>query len=53
MVIRESVAMGESVITHLKSDQNSADLMTMVTYGEKRRRLVGGILYDIYDNHNP
>jgi hypothetical protein len=51
--IRESVAMGESAITHIRSEQNSADLMTKITYGEKRRRLVGGILYDIYDNHTP
>jgi hypothetical protein len=49
--IRESVAMGESAITHLKSDQNTADLMTKVTYGAKRHRLVSGILYDIYDDH--
>jgi hypothetical protein len=49
--IHESVAMGESAITHLRSDQNSADLMTKVTYGAKRRRLVSGILYDIYDDH--
>jgi hypothetical protein len=49
--IRESVAMGESAITHLRSDQNSANLMTKVTYGAKRRRLVRGLLYDIHDDH--
>ncbi len=49
--IRESVAMGESAITHLRSDQNSANLMTKVTYGAKRHRLVSGILYDINDDH--
>ena len=49
--ICESVAMGESAITHLRSDQNSADLMTKVTSGAKRCRLVSGILYDIYDDH--
>ena len=49
--IRESVAMGESVVTHLWTGHNSSDLMTKVTYGAKRRRLVGGILYDIYDDH--
>ncbi len=49
--IRESVAMGESAITHLRSDQNSTDFMTKVTYGAKRHRLVSGLLYDIYDDH--
>ena len=49
--IRESVAMGESAVTHLWTGHNSSDLMTKVTYGAKRRRLVGGILYDIYDDH--
>ncbi len=49
--INESVAMGESAITHLSSDHNFADLMTKVTYGVKHRRLVSGLLYDIYDDH--
>ena len=49
--IRESVAMGESAVTHFKTGHNSSDLLTKVTYGAKRRRLVGGILYDIYDDH--
>ena len=49
--ICESVAMGESAITHLRSDQNSTDLMTKATYGAKRHRLVSGIIYDIYDDH--
>ncbi len=49
--VRESVAMGESLITHIKSEDNLLDLMTKVTHGAKRRRLVGNILYDIYDDH--
>ena len=47
----KSVAMGESSITHIKSEDNLSDLMTKVTHGAKRRRLVGNILYDIYDDH--
>jgi hypothetical protein len=43
--VRESVAMGESLITHIKSEDNLSDLMTKVTHGAKRRRLVGNILY--------
>ena len=49
--VRESVAMGESAITHFKTGFNFSDLMTKVTHGNKRRRLVGGILYDIYDDY--
>jgi hypothetical protein len=42
--VRESVAMGESLITHIGTEHNHSDLMTKVTSGAKRRRLVGGIL---------
>jgi hypothetical protein len=49
--VRESVAMEESLITHIHSENNHADLMTKVTSGCKRRRLVGNILYDIYDDY--
>jgi hypothetical protein len=49
--VRESVAMGESLITHIRSEDNLSDLMTKVIHGTKRRRLVGNILYDIYDDH--
>ena len=43
--------MGESAITHFKTGFNLSDLMTKVTHGNKRRKLVGGILYDIYDDY--
>ena len=49
--VRESVAMGESLITHIRSEENLSDLMTKIVHGTKRRRLVGNILYDIYDDH--
>ena len=39
------------VITHIKSEDNLSDLMTKVTHGAKHHRLVGNILYDIYDDH--
>ncbi len=50
--VRESVAMGESLITHISTGHNHSDLMTKVTSGAKRRRLVSGILYDIHDDHS-
>jgi hypothetical protein len=43
--------MGESLITHINSEDNLSDLMTKVTRGGKRHQLVGNILYDIYDDH--
>ncbi len=49
--VRESVAMGESQITRIKSGENLSDLMTKVTRGSKHHRLVENILYDIYNDH--
>ncbi len=49
--MQESVAMGESLITHIDSEDNLSDLMTKVTRGCKCHLLVGNILYDIYDDH--
>ncbi len=49
--VQESVAMGKSLITYIKSEDNLSDLMTKVTYGARHCRLVGNILYDIYDDH--
>lgn len=47
---RESVAMMESMITHISTHNNWADLLTKVCTGLKRKRLVRGVLYDIYDD---
>ena len=49
--VQESVVMGESLIAHINPDDNLSDLMTKVTRSSKCRRLVGNILYDIYDDH--
>jgi hypothetical protein len=43
--------MGESLIAHISTGHNHSDLITKVTSGAKRRRLVGGILNDIYDDN--
>ena len=48
--IQESVAMGESLLTHIPTGDNHADLLTKVTSGVKHKRLVSGILYDIFDD---
>ena len=47
---RESVAIGESLTGHIATDRNFADLLTKVLYGQKRKFIVGEILYDIYDD---
>jgi hypothetical protein len=49
--VRESVAMGESLVSHISTDKNPADLMTKTLVGVKRRFLVSKLLYDIYDDH--
>ena len=45
----ESVATGESLLTHVGTADNPAELLTKPTFGAKRQRLVGGLLYDIYN----
>ena len=48
--IRKSVAMGESLTTHILTLENPADLLTKVLYGVKRQTHVQNILYDSNDN---
>jgi hypothetical protein len=50
-VVREAVAMGEILTTHIRTDNNLSDFMTKVTFGQKRRHLVGSVLYDLYDDY--
>ena len=47
--LRESVAMGETLTTHIPTEWNLSDLLTKVLYGQKRKNMVEGILYDVYD----
>ena len=47
--VRESVAMGESLVAHVRSEDNLADLLTKIITGEKRKGFVRQILMDIYD----
>ena len=48
--IRVSIAMGESLTGHIRTEDNLADLLTKVAYGAKRKQLVQGILHDIFGN---
>ena len=47
--VREDVTMKECWTTHVPILTNWANLLTKVLYGNKRRELVSGVLYDIYD----
>ena len=48
--VREAVAMKEAITSHIRTHYNFADLLTKVLYGETRKRLVKGLLYDVYDH---
>ena len=50
--VHEAVAMSEILTSHVRTENNFSDFMTKVTYGQKRRHLVGSILFDIYDYHS-
>ena len=48
--IREAVAMGECLTTHIRTENNPADICTKVLPGgQKRNHLISLILYDICD----
>ena len=49
--VRESVAMGESVMAHISTHENPADLATRIMQAsQKCSYLVGKLLYDIHDH---
>ncbi len=49
--VRESVAMGETLMAHIPGAENPADLMTKVLSGIKCQYLVQNLLHDMYDNN--
>jgi hypothetical protein len=48
--IRELVAMGETLLTHIKTGENLADFPTKTASGAERRKLASGVVHDIYDD---
>jgi hypothetical protein len=44
--------MGEILMSHVQTKNNFSDVMTKVTYGQKRHHLVGSVLFDNCDNHS-
>ena len=51
--LREAVAMGECLTTHIPTKDNLSDIMNKVLYGSKKRGLVEGLMYDVFDSHDP
>ena len=48
--VRESVAMGESLVSHISTHENPADIATKVLPGgQKRNYLISKVLYDLTD----
>ena len=47
--VRELAAMKECITTHIPSLMNFSDLLTKVLYGQKRRNLADGLMFDIYE----
>ena len=47
--ICKSMAMGETLTGHTRSEVNPADLLTKIVTGNKHRHLVSLVLYDFYD----
>ena len=47
--VREAVVMKTFLSTHVPTAINWADLLWKVLFGKKRRELVQGVLFDIYD----
>ena len=50
-IVCKAVAMGEILMSHVRTENNLSDLMTKVTYDQKQQHLVGSVLFDIYDDH--
>jgi hypothetical protein len=48
--ICESVAMGETLLMHIRTGDNLADFLTHTTSGAKCRKLVSWVVYDIYND---
>ncbi len=48
--ICELVAMGETLLTHIRTGENLADFLTKTTSGTKCCKLVSGVIYEIYDD---
>jgi hypothetical protein len=42
--------MGKTLLMHIRTGENLADFLTKTTSDAKRRKLVSGVIHDIYDD---
>ena len=47
------MAMGECFTMHIPTKDNLSDIMNKVLYVSKKRGLVEGLMYDVFDSHEP
>ena len=50
--LREAMEMVECLTMHITTKYNLSDMMTKVLYGSKKRGLVEGLMYDVFDSHD-
>ena len=50
--LREAVAMGECLNTHIPTKYNISDMITKVLYVSNKRGLVEVMMHDVFDSHN-
>ncbi len=48
--ICELVAMGDTLLMHIRMEENQADFLTKTTSGAECHKLVSGVVHDIYDD---
>jgi hypothetical protein len=48
----KAVAIGEILMSHVRTENNFSDFMMKVTYKQEWRQLVGSVLFDTYDAHS-
>ena len=51
--LREAVAMGECLTMHIPTKDNLSYMMTKFIYGSKKRGIVEGLMYDVFDSNEP
>ena len=42
--------MGETLLMHIRTGKNLADFLTKTTSGAKRRKLLSGVVYAVYND---
>ena len=51
--LREAVAMCECLTMNIPTKDKFSDMMTKVLYDSKKRGIIEGLMYDMFDQHKP